>query len=346
MNRHGRTANTNSSFYFPTHIPALVSAAFIAVNNWLNWNRLPRTLAVHFDAAGRPNGYMSREVSVSIPLGIIAVFIVINIVIGIAWSNRHLSRHFNFLSVVYAAVCALMVWADHGISQFNLSGGVLFSLNPLFAAIAIGSALIFSIVVEYRRVQAAKDSDPEYTAPAASAPQSEIQLKNPARFYIEQRSNPWWWNPLLLGSTLVPLGVMYAGIAASSGSHPNPAVHDILTYFILPLSMVILLPVTVAFFGGFRYMARPDGLTVKLGLFGFPLKRIPLESITKVSLLRDFMPLGTFLGYGWRIRRSDRLTGYCLCSGDAVKIETADWSYILVMDEAEDFAGVLEQAIN
>jgi hypothetical protein len=65
-----------------------------------------------------------------------------------------------------------------------------------------------------------------------------------------------------------------------------------------------------------------------------------------LTIIKDFSPMAVFYGYGWRVSPSKRLTGYCLCSGDAVKIETEEWSYILVMDEADSFGQVLKQAVS
>jgi hypothetical protein len=76
-----------------------------------------------------------------------------------------------------------------------------------------------------------------------------------------------------------------------------------------------------------------------------PIKHIPLEDISAVEVVNGFSPFDCFMGYGWRINPRKQATGYCLGSGDAVKIKTANWSYILVMSDAEDFAEILRQAI-
>jgi len=45
----------------------------IALNYWRAWDRLPARMAVHFDANWQPNGYTSREGSLMLALGMLAL---------------------------------------------------------------------------------------------------------------------------------------------------------------------------------------------------------------------------------------------------------------------------------
>lgn len=334
---------TPSAFYPLAYLPALAAAFYILFSNLRYWNALPASMAVHFDGQGRPNGYMSREVSLSVMLGLILLLSLINLLVGTAWTSRRIRGKFNVFVVVYAEVCALMAWVNHGLIEFNLGASQTFSMMPGFALAVLSGALGYSVLVELRRSKAAATEGPTESPTAGKRPESVLRLRSGARFYVEQRSNPWWWNPLILVSCLVPL----LSIGLSVGFYPQAGAESVLkllSWLVLPLLFVILIPVLLVFFGGYRYSAGSDGLAVKLGLFGVPLKRIPLESIRNVTVIRDFSPLAVFCGYGWRINYSQRLTGYCLCGGDAIKVETADWNYILVMDDADNFGQVIRQA--
>ena len=44
---------------------------------WHVWDRLPTRMAVHFDKDFQPNGYTSKEGSVELGLGIMAVMLVL-----------------------------------------------------------------------------------------------------------------------------------------------------------------------------------------------------------------------------------------------------------------------------
>ena len=49
---------------------------------WSAWDRLPARLATHFNAAGQPNGWMTREEALQFGLGITVLFLLIFSVIS------------------------------------------------------------------------------------------------------------------------------------------------------------------------------------------------------------------------------------------------------------------------
>jgi hypothetical protein len=52
-----------------------------AFNYWRAWDRLPERMAVHFDAAWRPNGWTTRDGSLHLALGV-TVFLLIVFTFG------------------------------------------------------------------------------------------------------------------------------------------------------------------------------------------------------------------------------------------------------------------------
>lgn len=55
----------------------LVIVALVAVQIAWYWPHLPATIASHFDAAGRPNGWMSREAFVGVYVGVVFLLTVV-----------------------------------------------------------------------------------------------------------------------------------------------------------------------------------------------------------------------------------------------------------------------------
>jgi hypothetical protein len=49
----------------------------IALRYWQAWDRLPAYVATHFDAANRPNGWMSRETALCYGLAVTASLLTI-----------------------------------------------------------------------------------------------------------------------------------------------------------------------------------------------------------------------------------------------------------------------------
>jgi hypothetical protein len=326
-------------------IPVLTSAAYVLSSNLYYRPLLPPTMAVHFDLAGRPNGYLSWSANLALMLGILLIFLLLSFLIGQIWLQRRMRGKFNPFVLISGGIAAIIAWANYCLIEFNLSNGGVFEWHFNVGIPTFAGALLYSLAIELGRMPQEQESGAQEPDDRnGMAPRSDIHLKSARHFYVEQRSNPWWWNPLLVVSAAISIGVFVLGwIVVPPGSAGDFARMAIL-YFALPLELLIMLPVVVCFFGGYRYVARREGVTVRLGLIGIPLKRIPLSALTGVSVIRDFSPLTEFMGYGWRINPKSRLTGYCLCSGDAVKLETGNWSYILVMDSADEFADIVKQA--
>jgi len=47
----------------------------VAIQYWCVWDQLPARMATHFNAAGQPNGWMSREVALEFDVGMVAFLI-------------------------------------------------------------------------------------------------------------------------------------------------------------------------------------------------------------------------------------------------------------------------------
>src|SRR2546423_13278614 len=117
----------------------------VAYQYWRVWNQLPARMASHFNAAGQPNGWMSREVSAEFGICVIALLLVVFTIIlwmmsrsqieGVAW------MFLGFSGVILSLVAVL----NQQVIAYNLDGTPL-HIEPFLItmpAVAITLSLVF-----------------------------------------------------------------------------------------------------------------------------------------------------------------------------------------------------------
>jgi len=96
---------------------ALPTAAWIY---WRVWNQLPARMAVHFDANWQPNGYTSKEGSVELGLGIMAVMLLLfSVAVLIAHALKPAAAW--PMLVVFYLVVGLIWYGNYSVVNFNLN---------------------------------------------------------------------------------------------------------------------------------------------------------------------------------------------------------------------------------
>lgn len=91
-----------------------------ALNYWRAWDRLPSRMAVHFDSNWQPNGFTSKEGSVELGLGIMAVMLVLFTVAGLIAHAMKPAAAWPML-VVFYLVLGLIWYGNYSIVKFNLN---------------------------------------------------------------------------------------------------------------------------------------------------------------------------------------------------------------------------------
>ena len=86
---------------------------------WHVWEQLPARMAVHFDANWQPNGFTSKEASVELGLGIMAVMLVLITVTTLIIDTLKPSAFWPALVISYV-VLAVCWYANYSIVKFNL----------------------------------------------------------------------------------------------------------------------------------------------------------------------------------------------------------------------------------
>ena len=122
-----------------------------ALRYWQVWDQLPIRMATHFDAYGRPNGWMSREVSLYFALGITAFLLVIFTVI--AYVAQRLKGPavpaFALLGFFYLMVGCIF-YVNHSLLAHNLTGQPV-TVTPVLLGVPIAIAVFVVIYLGAQR---------------------------------------------------------------------------------------------------------------------------------------------------------------------------------------------------
>jgi hypothetical protein len=95
-----------------------------ALSYWRAWDHLPMRMAVHFDADWQPNGWTSREGSLTFSLGDTVFLLVVFTVAAYAVSLQKPSSAWPMLITFYLAL-GLFLFASDWVVQRNLIQGNL-----------------------------------------------------------------------------------------------------------------------------------------------------------------------------------------------------------------------------
>jgi uncharacterized membrane protein len=97
-----------------------ISLLTSALNYWRVWDQLPARMAVHFDANWQPNGFTSKEASLELGLGIMAVVLVLFTVAGLIVHTLKPAAAWPMLDFFYVVV-GLTWYGNYSIVKFNLN---------------------------------------------------------------------------------------------------------------------------------------------------------------------------------------------------------------------------------
>jgi Protein of unknown function (DUF1648) len=237
----------------------------VAFRNWQVWDRLPARLAVHFDLAGRPNGWMSRE------SGLGLVFLVMAVILAAAALVRsHLfppmSSPRAVLGMLYLVLGAIYC-GEEWILAYNLA--------PDPTRLHVLPIVVGSLVAVLALTLVLLGSGPNTVFPAGGR-----------RLAEEVHASPW-----LAWAMLVPAAaelVMAARVPAG-------------VRIVLILSALVLTGVAVMAWSGFRYFFSPLGVEIRT--LSFHLYSVPAVQIKDYAVAR-WNPLGGYGIRGMGRRRA------------------------------------------
>lgn len=103
------------------------------------WDRLPARLATHFNAAGQPNGWMTREAALEFGLGMTVLFLVVFTVASYFLQKQKLSDAGSWpLLGLFAVMVGVIYQGNVSIIDYNLTGRPISMIRPfLFVPLVI-----------------------------------------------------------------------------------------------------------------------------------------------------------------------------------------------------------------
>ncbi len=288
---------------------------------------LPVYAPLHFNFYGRVNRWGDpREVFVTI-VPLCLFWLGLGVLIDELWARSEVKRRFNWLSLLDEfTIAPLVAFTLYYLSLLRAPAPV-FHLPVTQLVVLTGGAMGAAALLELLRPWRPPVTAEKHWAFDAAQDEIVARITSGQRWAYWERQNPAWMNGLL-----VALAFVFLGLAVGLGTHA-PGV-------ILP--MVITLPLLLLPLGGLRVAVTPEGLRVRLGIFGLPLLTLPLQEIA-AARLHDFSPLQDFGGYGIRINREMKAYFFQGTRGVLVR-SRAGKKYLIGSDTPERLHAVLQAA--
>jgi hypothetical protein len=219
---------------------------------WTVWNQLPARMASHFGAAGRPNGWMSREALV-----IFSVVMLTFLLATFTWVLTRVRRPdalaWSLLTMFYVVVGVLLS-VNSSVLSYNLYGRPL-NIVPALVVVFVAVFAVIGVAVSAKRGTVL----PRQTAAAEAE---------------EVHASPLWAFAFAI-LTAIELGVIAV--------IPLPGFR-----LVMALPALLLFGVTALAWSGFHYRFTVHG--VEISTLGFRLRSIPLQDI-KAYAVAPWNPL-------------------------------------------------------
>ncbi len=228
----------------------------IAVRYWQVWDRLPMRVASHFDAAGRANGWMTREGSLYFDLIFLAFLAgVFSVALLVVQRKYELGTVPWALLVFLHAETWTLVYLLNSTVNYNLNGTAIVIL-PILVVSVLGAAVMVILALGEKRGRAFSTT--------------EVLAEE---VHSGKR----------LGGFLLGAAALLAGLALAI---PNSTVR-----LALGLSAVITAAAYVMAWDGFHYYFTRHGVEVRT--LGFRLKSIPVLQIKNYEI-QPWNPVGGY----------------------------------------------------
>jgi Protein of unknown function (DUF1648) len=228
----------------------------IAIRTLQVWDRLPVQMATHFDAANRPNGWMTREISLYWSVGFLSlVTAVFCVVLYVVQRKYALAK----LSWVLLAFFHLELWIVaymlNSMLNFNLNGASMVTA-PLLLVSTLGAMGIVAVALAENRGARLSAAD----------------------VLAEEVHSGKAWSALFI----VPLAV----IGAVAWTVPTAGAR-----FGMSVVGLLMIAALAMAWDGFHYYFSRHGVEIRT--LGFRLKSIPLLQI-KSYAIAGWNPIGGF----------------------------------------------------
>ena len=306
-----------------THLPALAVLVLLIIR--LIMSKIPTgRVAIHFNSQGLPNGYGSAWFSFGLAIGLSVLFIGISIIISEVWAREEKKKTFNWISLFDDVTVGFLVSVNLVYLDYLNTGAVTFVFPWQNVLLITGGATALAVLLELLRAFKNNPRLVAVTDTTAVEKEVEQRLKRGETFVYWQSQNPLY---LSIVFTLIPLVFLTIAILVWA-TIPWMTIE----FVVIGLAMTIL-------YGGLRTLVNCEYLTVRFGIFGIRVLRIPITNIKEVNV-HEFSDFRDFGGMG--IRSNGQMKAYFLRGSRGVKITTLnDKQYLIGSDHPDELSAVI-----
>jgi Protein of unknown function (DUF1648) len=224
-----------------------VAPIAILVRYWQLWDQLPLRMAAHFNAAGQPNGWMTREMSLYWSAGFLVFMVAIFFVVLIAVEQKYPESKLSWVLLAFLhAEAWTLVYLMDSLIGYNLNRTPI-TIAPVPIVTVIGLLAVAIVAVGEKRGAALSTSD----------------------VMAQEIHGGRKWSLIFLAPAIVLIAIASA-----------------LPYFTLRLALYLIALVTLCAFAmawdGFHYFFTRHGVEIRT--LGFRLKSIPLLQIKSYEI--------------------------------------------------------------
>lgn len=237
---NGRSFKTLSAFLW-------FAPVAICLRYWQLWNLLPARMATHFDAAGHPNGWMTRAMSLYWSAGFLALMAAIFFVVLFAIQKKcQLTKlSWTLLAFLHAEIWTL-VYLMNSMAEFSLNPAPL-AISHLPIVSAVGMLVVLVVALTEKRGAAFESGE-------ILAEEVHSGRKLTLLFLVP---------PVILAPVFLAIPLPTVRLATS-------------------ILAVIMLAAFAMAWDGFHYYFTPQGVEIRT--LGFRLKSIPLLQIKNYEI--------------------------------------------------------------
>ncbi len=252
----------------------------IAFRYWMVWDSLPVRLATHFNAAGQPNGWMTREGSMYFILGLyLFLSVLFTVILTVIHKVHAPDAAAGAMLGLFYVVCGVLYYGNESVLAYNLTGAPV-QILPIVAPVMIAICVVVMLSVVDKR----GESLPEAATVAEENHAGRI------------------WALVLILPAIVNLVFLYV-------------VPGVGLRLLFSIPAVILLLAAAMAWSGFTYRFTAAGVEVRT--LGLRVRSIPAEQIKQYAADKWSMAggygirgLGACRAYVWsnrgvRIKTSD-----------------------------------------
>lgn len=291
-------------------IPAMLLAVMI-LPFALYWSSLPNPMAIHWGAGGEPNGSAPPVVLLLILAGLYGAIVVSVRRVAAATPGEAPSFVAGLFAIgaLLACVSWLSVLANRDAASWQVAGEVGWLHVLVVIVVAVGAGAVGWFQSGGGAIVAAREP--------GRAPQIEVADPSSAV-----------WSGRATGRLVTAVGIAVIGAG-------------LIAWGFTGLVLCVIGFVVLAF-ASVRVTVARGGVVVSLGWWGFPMWRIPLDSLGRAEV-ETVRPMA-YGGWGYRVRPGVRAT--VVRSGEALRLVRDDRpDLVYTVDDAATAAGLINAII-